>query len=803
MIKSKNVRETVLLTATIAVIGFLGDEVAPLQLVSALPLMVSLQIVAGLRLGMLRGTIAAVIGSFLVEIFIHGGTPLIGIGIITSAAIWSAPVNAILPSLLLRLLGVKARIQEDGKIEANNLGIMALFLLAVVIVATSRFFLGTTSWIYRISILSLFGVGLLFFVTFEKEKTRKLLIVEVILLSALMSSLIGSSRSISVSWLNGFVNTAVPWFLWVAIYSILDLLILSFWHNVVEVKKTVLYRRLIVSISIIVAVISFLYILATFRQPINKYDEGISVYGAMRVMNGDIPYRDFWTQYAPGQFYLLALVFKLFGTSIIIERVMSTVILWGMAVLALLLAAQSMPRLPAVLVFILSVIWVADFHFYASTYPSGVLSGLLSLLFLIYFLKSRRGFWLFLSGAMIGVTTFFRHDFGIYAFLAEFLILLFSSLYLRQTTDQKSGEPSVVLRHTVMYGRPIQNIGTYLSGVCLSLLPFLVFFLITVPPCELFFDLFTFPVKIYPKVRWVPYPHFLPDLIGLFNGTATLSTCWYTMIGAMPFVFPLLIYVISIMIFVRHVFQNKTHWEKAESWFFPLYLLIGILFLMQASVRPDIAHLLPTLIPALLLFVIIMYSFASRRDTRVADFALLSILLIAGIFTFKPALINGVNVAVCSLSSMPTVIEKGRAKGTEFGWGVNGQYMEAIDYVDEHVPPGERIYVGLSRHDKISFNDIMFYFLSDRGSATKYHELFPGLATTREIQCEIRNEILKHGVRYIVLFDNKGIASNHPEPNESSISSGVSLLDYFIRSNFVAVERFGDYTILKKDTVPR
>ena len=35
---------------------------------------------------------------------------------------------------------------------------------------------------------------------------------------------------------------------------------------------------------------------------------------------GDIPYRDFYANYGPAQFYALAVLFKVFGPSVVVER---------------------------------------------------------------------------------------------------------------------------------------------------------------------------------------------------------------------------------------------------------------------------------------------------------------------------------------------------------------------------------------------------------------------------------------------------------------------------------------------------
>src|SRR5262245_48132784 len=48
--------------------------------------------------------------------------------------------------------------------------------------------------------------------------------------------------------------------------------------------------------------------------------EGIPAVGAQRILHGELPYRDFWTMYAPGSFYLLAALFKLFGSHLTVAR---------------------------------------------------------------------------------------------------------------------------------------------------------------------------------------------------------------------------------------------------------------------------------------------------------------------------------------------------------------------------------------------------------------------------------------------------------------------------------------------------
>jgi hypothetical protein len=89
----------------------------------------------------------------------------------------------------------------------------------------------------------------------------------------------------------------------------------------------------------------------------------------------------------------------------------------------------------------------------------------------------------------------------------------------------------------------------------------------------------------------------------------------------------------------------------------------------------------------------------------------------------------------------------------------------------------------------------MFYFLSERGSATKYYELHPGLTDTERIQKEIIRDLVKTNIGYIVLWSGR---ENVNEPNESSRASGVFDLDNFIRKNYRLKKTIGAYIILSR-----
>ena len=66
--------------------------------------------------------------------------------------------------------------------------------------------------------------------------------------------------------------------------------------------------------------LTVLYLSMNIGSSMNVYDEGVRVYGTARVLNGDLPVRDFWTLYSPGLFLFYAGLFKVFGIKLIVAR---------------------------------------------------------------------------------------------------------------------------------------------------------------------------------------------------------------------------------------------------------------------------------------------------------------------------------------------------------------------------------------------------------------------------------------------------------------------------------------------------
>jgi hypothetical protein len=73
-------------------------------------------------------------------------------------------------------------------------------------------------------------------------------------------------------------------------------------------------------LALLVFLASFLYLYLFRGYTAMDPDEGIILQGAERILHGQVLYRDFFSFFTPGSYYLLALLFKTFGSSILVAR---------------------------------------------------------------------------------------------------------------------------------------------------------------------------------------------------------------------------------------------------------------------------------------------------------------------------------------------------------------------------------------------------------------------------------------------------------------------------------------------------
>lgn len=151
----------------------------------------------------------------------------------------------------------------------------------------------------------------------------------------------------------------------------------------------------------------------TIRWGINPHDEGLMLQAGERIADGQLPYRDFYANYGPGQYFLVGGLDVLFGPSLLTWRIVRVLLDAGVAVLAYLLVRRDAPE-PLAL-----GAWLAAAA--AMAYPSIPHPNptALALAFGALLLAGRRPA---LAGALAGLAIVFRLDLGAAALLGVALL---------------------------------------------------------------------------------------------------------------------------------------------------------------------------------------------------------------------------------------------------------------------------------------------------------------------------------------------------------------------------------------------
>jgi hypothetical protein len=141
----------------------------------------------------------------------------------------------------------------------------------------------------------------------------------------------------------------------------------------------------------------------TIRWGINPHDEGLMLQAGERIGDGQLPYRDFYANYGPGQYFLIGALDWLFGSSLITWRILRVALDAGVAVLAYALTRRDAPE-PLALAAWLAV--AAAMAFPSIPHPNPTA---LALAFGGLLVAERRPA---AAGALAGVAAVFRLDVG-------------------------------------------------------------------------------------------------------------------------------------------------------------------------------------------------------------------------------------------------------------------------------------------------------------------------------------------------------------------------------------------------------
>jgi hypothetical protein len=539
---------------------------------------------------------------------------------------------------------------------------------------------------------------------------------------------------------------------------------------------------------------AFLFLIATMNRFVNPYDEGLILVGSTRVLSGDMPYRDFYATYGPAQFYVLAALFKVFGPSVLVERMWDLLIRSSVVLVIYLIVDGAWNRGRAIFLAALTALWLSYFENYGYPVFPCLLFSLLGLYCMVPVYRGSRAITpLLTSGICAGITILFRHDVGIETAVGgAFMLGLF---HMTQELDAPH-RVSALLR----------SAATYSGGITLALVPPLASLVAAGLTHDMLVNLLIIPAKFYVRMRSLPFP----SAVEIARDVILLRHRRLGWDAPSPAVY-LPILGVSLGVLTTTVFgKNPRTAGIAEDqalasqrlWILVQLTVFSLLFFFKGWVRPNATQMALAIVPSLVIITVSQVQVRSTAAKFLSTIGIACLLLISlapmwyADARFKRNLTwaaDGSGVFGLARSDNdgcfpPPGLERLRC------FYIPQPHLAAIQYIQQHTAENEAIFVGNSRHDKLVYQNILFYFLSKRSSVTKWDQFDPGVQTTMEIQSEIVGELQMRRPRYVVLSSEW---DNVQEPNDSAHSSGVTVLDEYIRANYHAVSAFGPITILE------
>lgn len=467
-------------------------------------------------------------------------------------------------------------------------------------------------------------------------------------------------------------------------------------------------------IGLLIFLLTAGYLLVFRRYTTVDADEGIILQGAQRILQGEVLYRDFFSFYTPGSYYLLAILFKIFGSSFMTAR--TPLILFGglFSGVTYLLARRVCRRSSALLTASLVSLTCLPYRFMALHNWDSTLFACLAVYCSVRLIESRTLTWAFAAGTFTSLTFIFEQSKG--GGLAVGLTIGFLALSFL-------GQRRPVLTKVLLFALA--------AGTAWPMFATLAWFHAN-DSLQPMISAWLWPLQHYSVANRVPYGYQNwtdEGLHSLFGGAAPdvlISVLTVSPLFLVPFL-PL-VAIAQFMYWIIRTRRRTVPEEKGAYYVLITSALAGLLLSVVIG-RADILHfmyLLP-LFCLVLAWIIDGRDIPGRLFNRIKP-AVNTYIVLAFLFMSATFLVR-------SLSGTATVqTARGEIR-------VPGEDT-VIAYVRSHVAPGETLLV----HPYLP----LYYYLTGTFSPNGYEYLQPGLNTPEQFR-EALTSLSSRQVRVVLL----------------------------------------------------
>ncbi len=521
------------------------------------------------------------------------------------------------------------------------------------------------------------------------------------------------------------------------------------------------------------------------RDSTLSHSIGYSLYGAERVLEGEIPYRDFHTLYPPAIVYLNAAVFKLAGISLY-NALLVVFVFKTLTALALYFCARRlMPRLWAIAAASFSLLWLRpNGPFKAVPMHYGALFLVLALYLLLVYLGNRKPAVLIAAGFCLGLLALFKHNIGAYSLIGSLAVVSFD----------ESG--SGFSRITGNYRRAL----TLAAGLLLTVAPVCIYFIIQGALGAMMRALLLGPGEfLLSRLAATPSP----AVAALFFGALALSLLAAHRLSARPRIAST---IAALTLLASAAFLLIAEQERIDSLIFyapVVTLALGVAACFASREASERQRLFLMLVAAASAFLEAFPRFA--REQAIAAMPFVALLLLCLIYVFKPSaqkLLRPVNATLLMVllplalllmggrlmaatyfdegfrlrSDTALAIERGR--GVYFPSSKAEEIDQVTDYIRERIPEGGYFFAQ-------SYTGSSYLFLADRNNPSGA-QFWGGVGVSDREREETLAALDRNRVE-LILTSRKDIEAEKYEP-----------MRRYIQEHFEESRRFGEVIILER-----
>jgi hypothetical protein len=512
----------------------------------------------------------------------------------------------------------------------------------------------------------------------------------------------------------------------------------------------------------------------TIRRGLEPFDEGLTLQAARRVADGQVPYSDFLWAYGPAHLYLLAALFKAFGTSLMWWRVIRVLVDAAVALVVFALVRRQAPRPWALGAWLTAALAMAQ-PTAANPFAPALLFALLAVLVASGSPSGRR--WI-AAGALVALAAAWRLDFGVYAAAGAIA-----------AAAAATGARRAAMRAAASVA------GAAAALTALVYVPFVL----RDGPADAWRELIGHSLREGRYWR-LPFP------LG-YDGRLRLwppGSLAHDAKDVLDFYVPLLLLIglalVAVVLLARRM-RPRIAGDRGSD---PVSLariagdrgsdpvslariaglaILALSFVAYLLSRTDEFHSTPLIVTLAALVPLV-----TIRAPRPLAAALTTVLVL--LFGYEALNRLSALLSPPELAPVHVAVADGvRAPPAE------ARAIEAmVAGVQRRVPPGDPIYTVTRRSDLVRINDPLVYVLTERDNPTRQDF---GLQTGAQAQAAIVAALERARPKAIVRWTDP--VSTKREPNARGRPSGVRTLDAWLAGHYRLAERHGYYEIL----VPR